>query len=262
MHTFDIKYTSVLADDYPAMLNNNVQDKPFAIFYRGDLSILEQPCVGIVGSRMLTAEGKRDAADFAKVAVENGMTVVSGLAIGADSAAHIGALKADAGRTVAVLPSGIDTIVPSGNKMIAAAVVKRGCLLSEYPPGTPPLNWRFVQRNRIIAGLSSDVLVVQSPPSSGALITAEFAQQYGRELYVLKSAFCPKALEAAALKKKKLLSEMANGKKKRKSKSICDYISADGVPVVENFGDFLKCKAEAPGSRYFDVSEVAQFFEI
>ncbi len=257
MHTFDIQYTTVLSDDYPSALSN-IPDKPFAIFYRGNLDILKNQCVGIVGSRLLTPEGKRDAATFAKAAAEAGLTVVSGLASGADSAAHIGALQTESGRTAAVLPSGIDTIVPASNKAIAAAVVKRGCLLSEYPPGTPPLNWRFVQRNRIIAGLSEDILVVQAPHASGALITADFAEEYDRNLYVLKSAFCQKALTAAMLKKQKLQAE--KGKKKRKS--ICDYVANDGVPVVEDFADFVKCKSEAPGTRFFDVSEFSGFFEI
>ena len=263
MHTFDIKYVTVMSENYPDGLQN-IADKPFSIFYRGNFDILKNPCVGIVGSRLLTPEGRRETIDFSKSAADKGFTVVSGLASGADSAAHVGALKSDSGRTVAVLPSGIDTIVPAGNKSIATAIIKRGCLLSEYPPGTPPLNWRFVQRNRIIAGLSSDIVIVQAPPASGSLITADFAIDYGRELYVLKSSFEKKALSVAMMKKNKIEAAKVAGTRKytRKVKSICEYISEDGVPVIDDFNDFLKCKLEAPGERFFDVSEFIKFFEI
>ena len=263
MTAFNIKYFSMFCEEYPETLKN-IPDLPFALFYRGDFSILNNQCVGIVGSRMITPDGKQETFDFAKQAADSGLTVVSGLATGVDYYAHLGALKSDSGRTVAILPSGIDTIVPTCNKQLAGAIIKRGCLLSEYPPGATAMSWRFVQRNRLIAGVSSDVILVQAPPASGALITADFVEDYGRELYILKTAFSPMALQAVEIKKKKIASEMASGKKKnyKSRRNICNLVMDDGIPVIDDYEDFIKCKSEKPGTRFYDVSNIAKLFDI
>ena len=123
------------------------------------------------------------AYEFASVFAENNIPVVSGLAYGIDSAAHRGAVEA--GRSVAVLPSGIDSIYPRGNSSLAGRIMDRGGLLvSEYPPESKAVKWHFPQRNRIISALSRGVVIVEAPEKSGALITVDFALQQNRDVFV------------------------------------------------------------------------------
>ena len=167
------------------------------MFYRGNFSVLQEKCVSVVGTRRLTADGMNAAKAFAYDAALHGQTVVSGLAFGADACSHAGAVAAAfdemekngvfcerCGKTAAVLPCGIDCVVTNANKRIARQILQTGgCLLSEYPPGVCAEKWRFVQRNRIIAGLSPATVIVQAPAGSGALITADFALDFGRMLF-------------------------------------------------------------------------------
>lgn len=177
-------YTDAL---YPSLLRE-IPDAPFMLFYIGDISILSGKTVSVVGTRHVTPDGRAAAHDFAYDAVNNGVTVVSGLAFGADAAAHSGAVdayfdsienagnkcKSPSGKTAAVLPCGCDTVVPKSNAKLAHNILRSGgCILSEYVPGTETMPWRFVQRNRIIAALSPATVVVQAGNGSGALITAQ-----------------------------------------------------------------------------------------
>ena len=169
---------------YPARLSE-IPQPPFALYCRGCVEILSNEGVGVVGTRHPDGAGIKAAFSFAKDCAEHGMNVVSGLAFGIDTAAHKGALEAEGGKTVAVLGCGIDTIYPAANKRLAAEIIKRsGCIVSEYPPEEPGLKWHFPERNRIISGLTSATMVVQAPNKSGALITADFALEQGRDLCV------------------------------------------------------------------------------
>lgn len=155
-------------------------DMPPALWYCGSLEALRAPAVAIVGSRAASPAaieiGGRLGADLAA----RGVTVVSGLARGVDSAAHRGALRT--GRTIAVLGSGIDRVYPQEHQSLARHIAEQGLVVSEYPPGTPPLAFHFPMRNRLISGLSRAVVVVEASERSGSLITAACALEQGREV--------------------------------------------------------------------------------
>jgi DNA processing protein len=174
--------TPILLDDvrYPAILLE-IFDPPPVLWLRGQASALGLAAVAIVGSRAgspyALAVAERLAADLAA----HGVVVISGLARGVDSAAHRGALAAG-GATIGVLGSGADIIYPPEHKRLAAAMIERGALLSELPPGTPPLQQFFPLRNRIISGLSRAVVVVEAGEKSGSLITARCALEQGRDV--------------------------------------------------------------------------------
>ena len=157
-----------------------VSDAPPALWYRGALEALGAPAVAIVGSRAASPAALEMAARLGSDLAASGITVVSGLARGVDSAAHRGALRS--GRTVAVLGSGVDRIYPREHTTLADAIARDGLILSEYPPGTAPLPFHFPMRNRLISGLSRAVVVVEANEKSGSLITAACALEQGREV--------------------------------------------------------------------------------
>ena len=169
---------------YPKILLE-IPQPPFALYCRGCPDVLTGDCVGVVGTRHPDGEGLKASFSFSADCASGGMTVVSGLAFGIDTAAHKGALSVDGGKTVAVMGCGIDTIYPSANKRLAAEIIRRSsCIVSEYPPEEPAQTWHFPERNRIISGLSCATMVIQAPDKSGALITADFALEQGRDLCV------------------------------------------------------------------------------
>ncbi len=149
--------------------------------------LLRPPLVAIVGARQSSAAGRAFAHRLAAGLARAGVGVVSGLARGIDGAAHAGALEAG-GRTVAVLGCGVDVDYPRSNAALAARVAVQGAVLSEYPPGTPPAPWRFPARNRIVAALGQCVVVVEAARTSGALITAGFALELGREVLAVPAS--------------------------------------------------------------------------
>ena len=183
-----------LADTaYPARLRNTY-DAPLVLYYKGILPDWEGvPFVGVVGTRKASVYGLQVAKRLAAQITHSGGYIISGGAAGADTAAMQGALAAG-GPVVGVLGCGVDVVYPRSNKDLFTAVVENGCLLSEYPPGTEPLSWNFPARNRIISGISSGVLVVEAPQKSGALITARYAMEQGRDVFVvpgnIDNAFC------------------------------------------------------------------------
>ncbi len=179
----------VIAFDDPAYppLLREIADPPFAIFVRGKLPAHDEACVAVVGTRDPDMSAYSAARAFARDLARSLVPVVSGLAIGIDRAAHEGALEGK-GRTVAVLGCGIDAVYPRAHAGLASRILSSGgCVLSEYPPGRGAMRHRFPERNRIVSGLSRSVVVAQAPARSGALITADFALEQGRDLLVLEA---------------------------------------------------------------------------
>jgi DNA processing protein len=169
------------ADDrYPARLRP-IADPPLALFVRGTLDADDTLAVAIVGSRRAGEYGRGVAAELARGLAQAGVTVVSGLAAGVDGSAHRGALEAG-GRTIAVMATGSDRVYPSWHASLARDIAARGALLTEFRRGTPPLQFHFPQRNRIISGLAVGTVVVEAAERSGSLITAEYAVEQGREV--------------------------------------------------------------------------------
>jgi len=179
----DLSYLDAASPEFPRQLSE-IADPPDRLWVRGQVSSLSSTAVAIVGSRRASAASldiaRRLACDLAAI----GLTIVSGLARGCDAAAHQGALDAG-GRTVAVLGSGADVIYPPEHGGLAAAVADAGAVISELPPGSPPLPQHFRQRNRIISGLSRGVVVIEANEKSGSLITAGCALAQGREVMVV-----------------------------------------------------------------------------
>lgn len=150
----------------------------------GEAEVLEQPTLGIVGTRGATAYGKACALKFAEAAARAGVTVISGGALGIDAAAHKGALEAG-GKTVAVLAAGVDNVYPAVHAGLFQQIHQSGCLVSQFAAGTKPGDYRFLVRNALVAALSDAVLVVEAPKRSGAMRTAHAAVEYGKEVFVV-----------------------------------------------------------------------------
>ena len=183
----DLRYPQALLD---------TEDPPLLLYLMGPASLLEhQPfpsdrCLAVVGSRNPTAQGAENARLFARALCGAGLTIVSGLALGVDAAAHEGALEAatSAGTmaaTIAVVGTGLDRVYPRKNLDLAHRIAAHGLIVSEYPLGTPPLPGNFPKRNRIISGLSQGTLVVEAALASGSLITARMAAEQGREVFAI-----------------------------------------------------------------------------
>jgi len=169
---------------YPALLKE-IHDPPPVLYLQGRLQPEDDPAVAIVGSRRATPYGLAVSRHLGEELGLAGVTVVSGLARGIDASAHHGLLRSPGGRGLVVLGCGLDRIYPPENKELASAIVERGALLSEFPPGTPPLARNFPRRNRIIAGLSRGVVVVEAARDSGSLITARLALDQCREVFAV-----------------------------------------------------------------------------
>lgn len=168
---------------YPRALLHTA-DPPLLLYAQGRTELLNTPSLAIVGSRNATAQGLDHARAFARALGTGGYTIVSGLALGIDGAAHEGAVDT-IGSTVAVVGTGIDRIYPSRHEALVRHIAHKGLIISELPLGTPPLRENFPQRNRIIAGVSLGTLVVEAAPLSGSLITARMASECGREVFAI-----------------------------------------------------------------------------
>lgn len=180
----DGQHLVTLADAaYPQALLN-IDEPPTVLYVRGRPEMLNEKCFAIVGSRNATRLGARDAESFAAALAQAGLCVVSGLAAGIDAAAHRGALSRN-GKSIAVMGTGADIVYPSGNRKLAEALAAEGCIVSEFPLGTPPEARNFPRRNRLISGLSVGVLVVEAALRSGSLITARAAAEQGREVFAI-----------------------------------------------------------------------------
>ncbi len=238
---FDISCVCYDREGYPPLLKE-IPDSPFMLFYRGNLSLVEKKCISIVGTRRADVEAAKAASSFAKDACDNDWVIVSGLAFGIDINAHMGALQGNLGGTIAVLPGGIDNIVPSSHKRYAASILaKGGCVLSEYVPGTPAQPFRYVHRNRIIAALSEATVVIQAPAGSGSLITADFAVSYNRDVIIHSVAFSPRAKVLEEFAQKELKSKLNRGQSvKFKLENTVERYKNDGAPVISCFDDYIK----------------------
>jgi DNA processing protein len=169
---------------YPPLLKE-LPSPPPALFTRGRMAPDDDPAVAVVGARRATPYGLAVARYLGEELGLAGITVVSGLARGIDGAAHHGLLRSSAGRGLAVLGCGLDRVYPPENKDLAEAIARRGALVSEFPPGTPPLARNFPRRNRLISGLVRSVVVVEAAAGSGSLITARLALDQGREVFAV-----------------------------------------------------------------------------
>lgn len=171
----DISYPRLLAE---------ISQPPPVLYFKGNITLEDEWAIAIVGTRKLTHYGRQATEEFAGILAEHKITVISGLARGIDAIAHRAALDSG-GRTFAVLGSGVDRIYPSEHKLLADNICENGAIISDYAPGTAPDSGNFPPRNRIISGLSRATIVIEAGEQSGALITAEFAADQGRDVYAL-----------------------------------------------------------------------------
>jgi len=212
----EIKTIDINNKEYPRLLKE-IKDPPKVLYYRGKLEPNDN-CFAIVGTRRCSSYGKETALEIAGDLAEAGLTIVSGLAPGIDTFAHQATIERKK-RTIAVLGTGIDerSIYPQSNSNLARKIIEtEGCLISEYPPGTPGSQFTFPQRNRIISGLSLGVLVVEAKEKSGALITAEWARKQGRKVFAIPGPI-----------------QSSNSKGPH-------YLIKNGAKLVENANDILK----------------------
>lgn len=212
---------------YPAMLKE-ISDYPAVLFVRGEIQPCDETSLAVVGTRRATAYGRQVTEELVTNLALNGITIVSGLAKGIDTAAHKAALESG-GRTLAVFACGLDIVYPPENVKLARNIMEKGALISEYPLGTRPKAEHFPQRNRILSGLSRGVLVVECGESSGALITAEFALQQNREVFAVPGS---------------VMSPMSRGP---------NYLIQQGAKLVRNHHDILE---------ELNLTEIVQQFQM
>jgi len=179
----EITVLTLLDEDYPRLLRETDQSPP-VLYIRGELTPADEFAVAMVGTRRVSAYGQQITRDTSLYLAGHGLTIVSGLARGVDGLAHQHALKAG-GRTIAVLGSGVDVIYPPEHRKLAEAIIENGAVISDYPLGTQPEGINFPPRNRIISGLSLATIVVEAGERSGALITADFAVEQGRDVFAV-----------------------------------------------------------------------------
>ncbi len=189
MQKNNIDIINIDVENYPHQLKN-IYDAPISLYIKGNKEILNNKSLAIVGCRQASEYGKKAAKYFAYNLAKNNFNIVSGLAKGVDSYAHVGSLcvenKQNCGRTIAVVGNGLDTIYPSENSKLAEQIIKSGgAIISEYPLGTKPDKMNFPARNRIISGISNGVIVVEAKEKSGTLITVDFALEQGRDVFVV-----------------------------------------------------------------------------
>ena len=198
---------------YPQLLRH-IADPPTVLYVIGRVDLLNAQCFAVVGSRNATPQGVRDAHEFSHALSDAGLTIVSGLALGIDAAAHRGGLAGSAS-SIAVLGTGADRIYPRRNVPLAADLAARGAIVSEFPLGTPPRGENFPRRNRLISGLSRGVLVVEAALASGSLITAYEAADQGRDVFAMPGP---------------IHSPVSRG---------CHGLIKEGAALVESVGDIL-----------------------
>lgn len=226
-----IKIISFEDKEYPERLKT-IFDYPLVLYVKGNIKILSNDLtIAIVGTRHNSIYGQLQAEKIGYALAQYGFCVVSGLARGIDTYAHQGALKSKAGKTIAVLGNGLKNIYPPENKKLADRICENGAIISELPFATPPHKMNFPTRNRIISGLSLGVIIIEAPLRSGALITADFALEQGREVFALP------------------------GKVDNPSSRGCHYLIKQGAKLIEGVDDILD---ELNITRTDDKSPIAQ----
>jgi DNA processing protein len=201
-------------EDYPPQLAA-ARGSPAALYVTGSVQALKAPQLAIVGARAASPVGRAIAREFADALARAGLTITSGLAVGIDAASHEGALAA-AGRTIAVLGTGLDRVYPRENTALAQRIAGAGALISEFPRGTRPQRRNFPQRNRVISALSLGTLVIEAADGSGSLLTARFAAEQGREVFAVPGP---------------IRSPLSRG---------CHGLIREGAHLVEDPGDVLR----------------------
>jgi len=216
---------------YPPALAQ-IPDPPLLLYVSGRPELLAQPLVAVVGSRNASVQGRVDAESFAAALSGAGLCVVSGLALGIDTAAHEGALRGG-GSTIAVVGTGLDRVYPARNRALAHRIAEQGCIVSEYALGTPPLAANFPRRNRIISGLAAGVLVIEAAAQSGSLITAQMAAEQGRDVFAL-----PGSIHSALTKG-------------------CHRLIREGAQLVETVDEVLTAMRVSPLVRLQEGADAA-----
>jgi len=214
LSAMEVDVVTIKDDEYPPLLRE-IPDPPMVLYKKGPLP-LSGRTLAIVGARKATFEAMLLAEQIAETLSAGGITVVSGLARGVDGSAHKGALR-EKGRTIGVLGCGIDTCYPVENLSLFQAMAKEAAIVTEYTPGERPLKHHFPERNRIIAGLSRGVLVVEASAKSGSLITARFALDYGREVMAVPGRILDEAYRGA------------------------NCLIKQGARLIEDIGDIVNC---------------------
>ena len=181
----DDNHLITLADEHYPQALLEIPDPPPILYAKGDLSCLAMPAIAMVGSRNASVQGEKNAEEFAYALSEQGLCIISGMALGIDGAAHRGALKNKLGKTIAVVGTGLDIVYPAKHRELAHQIAEQGLILSEFAIGTPSRPQNFPRRNRIISGLSLGCLVVEANTQSGSLITARCATEQGREVFAI-----------------------------------------------------------------------------
>jgi len=229
----DNRHLITLHDDrYPTLLRE-IDDAPPLLFIQGDPATLNLPQIAIVGSRNPSASGRQTATDFAHFLASAGLAITSGLADGIDGAAHQGALETK-GPTLAVTGTGLYRVYPAKHRELAHRIAEQGALISELPPGTPPIPANFPRRNRIISGLSLGTLVVEAAQKSGSLITARLATEQGREVFAIPGS---------------IHNPLARG---------CHALIRQGAKLVETAGDILEELTPLLGTAYQSSQPIPQ----
>ncbi len=215
-----------LVDNKYSTLLREIHTAPLVLYVQGDVEILNQPQLAIVGSRNPTSVGVETAMQFAACLAKSGLIITSGLAGGIDAASHRGALRANS-KTIAVCGTGLNHVYPVSHRKLAQEIISHGALISEFPPDTLPLAKNFPQRNRIISGLSLGILVVEAALKSGSLITARTAIEQGRDVFALPGS---------------IHSPLKRG---------CHHLIRQGAKLVETAADIL----EELGSLYTALTQ-------
>lgn len=227
----DHNHIVTLADRaYPQALLE-ISDPPPFLYAKGNIALLNQVSIAVVGSRNASVQGEKNASAFAQALCESGLCIVSGLALGIDGAAHRGALNAVGpyhGATIAVVGTGLDIVYPAKHRTLAHEIVQKGLVISEFPLGTPSKPQNFPKRNRIISGLSIGCLVVEANLQSGSQITARMAAEQGREVFAIPGS---------------IHSPMAKG---------CHQLIKQGAKLVDSISDILNELKLAHGAPSYD----------
>ncbi len=247
---------SFIDSNYPEELKD-IYYPPLVIYYRGNPEVLKKRKIGIIGTRKPTKYGREVAYEFSKKIAKHGIVIVSGGARGIDTLAHKGAIDSE-GETICVLGSGVDVVYPPENKRVFKEIEKKGIILSEYPPGTKPFSYHFPMRNRIIAGLSELILVVEAGEKSGTFITVKWALDMGKDIFVIPGEiYSPKSRGPNFLLKQgaipatepsDILSFMGIEEKVKqrefkldgKEKKIFDYLKEKGRGSIDEMKENLK----------------------